>query len=176
MIFKLIDWSTTFSLFDEAINGLLSKTLTQDEIQELMPSNKDTWAFDSKTIVKENELKDKYKNSKYKTSGKFLSFKASKIKVLGIPEFYPMGEGSNAWVISGNHTASGKPLLVGDPHLDNSLPTTWYQFKASYTNNNENKVRFAGVSLTGTPICYGKSDYLSVGVTTIYTDTQDLYK
>ncbi len=25
--------------------------------------------------------------------------------------------GSNAWVIHGNHTKSGKPLLANDPHL-----------------------------------------------------------
>lgn len=33
--------------------------------------------------------------------------------------------GSNAWVIHGNHTKSGKPLLANDPHLTNSIPATW---------------------------------------------------
>jgi len=86
-----------------------------------------------------------------------------------------MGEGSNAWVISGKHTASGSPLLVGDPHLDNSLPTTWYQLKASYRHNNK-EVELAGVALVGTPACYGKSLYSAVAITTIYSDTQDLYR
>lgn len=27
------------------------------------------------------------------------------------------GIGSNCWVISGNHTESGKPILSCDPHL-----------------------------------------------------------
>jgi acyl-homoserine lactone acylase PvdQ len=32
---------------------------------------------------------------------------------------------SNAWVIHGNHTESGKSILSGDPHLINELPSFW---------------------------------------------------
>ncbi|MFC5715875.1 penicillin acylase family protein [Pseudomonas sp. GCM10022188] len=35
-------------------------------------------------------------------------------------------EGSNAWAIAGAHTASGKPLLAGDPHIRFSVPQVWY--------------------------------------------------
>ncbi|MFW0759319.1 penicillin acylase family protein [Pseudomonas sp. H11T01] len=41
----------------------------------------------------------------------------------GLPQF----EGSNAWVISGNRTKSGKPLLAGDPHVRFSAPSVWYE-------------------------------------------------
>lgn len=58
--------------------------------------------------------------------------KLSEIKSLGVPDFVTSGEGSNAWVISGKHTESGKPIIGGDPHLDNSLPSQWYQLKATY--------------------------------------------
>ena len=34
--------------------------------------------------------------------------------------------GSNAWAISGAHTASGKPLLANDTHLEYSIPGIWY--------------------------------------------------
>ena len=40
----------------------------------------------------------------------------------GLPQF----EGSNAWAIAGSRTASGKPLLAGDPHIRFSLPQVWY--------------------------------------------------
>jgi penicillin amidase len=39
----------------------------------------------------------------------------------------PLYEGSNAWAISGRRTASGKPLLAGDPHIAFSLPAVWYE-------------------------------------------------
>ncbi|HSV53145.1 MAG TPA: penicillin acylase family protein [Burkholderiaceae bacterium] len=41
----------------------------------------------------------------------------------GVPRF----EGSNAWVVAGSRTASGKPLLAGDPHIGYSAPAVWYE-------------------------------------------------
>ena len=35
--------------------------------------------------------------------------------------------GSNAWLVSGQRTASGKPLLAGDPHIGFSAPAVWYE-------------------------------------------------
>jgi penicillin amidase len=39
----------------------------------------------------------------------------------------PPLEGSNAWALSGRRTASGKPLLAGDPHIGFSAPAVWYE-------------------------------------------------
>ncbi|AKX53685.1 penicillin acylase family protein [Thiopseudomonas alkaliphila] len=41
----------------------------------------------------------------------------------GLPQF----EGSNAWAVSGAHTASGLPILAGDPHITFSTPAVWYE-------------------------------------------------
>ncbi len=41
----------------------------------------------------------------------------------GMPQF----EGSNAWVMDGSKTASGKPVLAGDPHINFSVPAVWYE-------------------------------------------------
>lgn len=41
----------------------------------------------------------------------------------GLPQF----EGSNAWVVTGSRTQSGKPLLAGDPHIRFSAPSVWYE-------------------------------------------------
>ncbi|WP_068825301.1 penicillin acylase family protein [Pseudomonas sp. BMS12] len=46
----------------------------------------------------------------------------------GLPQF----EGSNAWAISGSRTASGKPLLAGDPHIRFAVPAVWYEAHLSY--------------------------------------------
>jgi penicillin amidase len=45
------------------------------------------------------------------------------LALAGVPQF----EGSNAWAISGSRTASGKPLLSGDPHIAYSAPAVWYE-------------------------------------------------
>ncbi len=39
----------------------------------------------------------------------------------------PPFEGSNAWAIAGSRTASGKPVLAGDPHIGFSAPAVWYE-------------------------------------------------
>jgi penicillin amidase len=48
---------------------------------------------------------------------------AEALQAAGLPQF----EGSNAWVIAGARTASGKPLLAGDPHIAFSAPSVWYE-------------------------------------------------
>lgn len=32
---------------------------------------------------------------------------------------------SDSWVIHGNFTSTGKPMLANDPHLATSLPSFW---------------------------------------------------
>ena len=34
---------------------------------------------------------------------------------------------SNAWVVDGDHSTTGEPILANDPHLGVSLPGIWYQ-------------------------------------------------
>ncbi len=46
----------------------------------------------------------------------------------GLPQY----EGSNAWAVSGSRTASGKPLLAGDPHIRFAVPAVWYEAQLSY--------------------------------------------
>lgn len=41
----------------------------------------------------------------------------------GLPQFV----GSNAWAIAGSRSASGKPMLAGDPHIAYSAPAIWYE-------------------------------------------------
>ena len=48
---------------------------------------------------------------------------ARALEVAGLPAF----EGSNAWAIAGSRTASGKPMLAGDPHIGFSAPAVWYE-------------------------------------------------
>ena len=49
------------------------------------------------------------------------------VRAMGEPDG-PVGSGggSNCWVIHGSRTASGAPLVAGDPHLQLTLPGQWY--------------------------------------------------
>ena len=94
---------------------------------------------------------------------------------LGIFEWFRSSEGSNSWVISGNHTKSGKAILANDPHLENVLPSQWYQIQGVYQHNGRN-FRISGVSIPGLPLVVGKTNYLQIGITNVIIDNQDLWK
>jgi penicillin G amidase len=80
--------------------------------------------------------------------------------------------GSNAWVLAGSRTATGKPILANDPHLEFSLPSTWYMVHVRAPGLN-----VTGVSLPGVPgVIIGHNDRIAWGVTNLGYDVQDLYR
>jgi penicillin amidase len=79
--------------------------------------------------------------------------------------------GSNNWVISGDHTDTGMPLLANDPHLGIQMPAIWYQVGLHAPGYNVNGFSFAGVP----GIVIGHNDNIAWGVTNVGPDVQDLY-
>ena len=90
-----------------------------------------------------------------------------------------MGEGigSNSWVVSGELTESGMPLLANDPHLGASLPSVWYQVQLACEKVSETcPFNVGGVSFAGLPgIVIGHNDRIAWGFTNLTTDVTDLY-
>ncbi len=83
------------------------------------------------------------------------------------------GYGSNNWVVSGEHTKSGKPLLANDPHLGLTTPSIWYLMRQHNTTNNTNVV---GVGFPGSPfVVLGRNDKIAWGFTNTSPDSQDLF-
>jgi penicillin amidase len=78
---------------------------------------------------------------------------------------------SNNWVVSGKRTATGKPLLANDPHLQASAPSIWYMTHLSAPG-----LRVAGVTVPGAPgIILGHNEHIAWGATNLGPDVQDLY-
>jgi penicillin amidase len=81
------------------------------------------------------------------------------------------GLGSNNWVVSGAHTASGKPLLANDTHLELSVPPIWYELHLTAPGWN-----VKGFTLPGAPlVVIGHNDRIAWGFTNNGADVQDLY-
>jgi penicillin amidase len=79
--------------------------------------------------------------------------------------------GSNDWVVSGEHTASGKPLLSNDPHLGHQMPALWYE---AHLKSGDFDV--AGVTLPGTPtVILGHNQRIAWGFTNIGPTVQDVF-
>ena len=80
--------------------------------------------------------------------------------------------GSNNWVTGGALSASGKPVLANDPHLDaRILPGPWYPAGLITP-----QIRAVGVTIPGLPgMVAGRTDRIAIGMTNSYGDAQDLY-
>jgi penicillin amidase len=79
--------------------------------------------------------------------------------------------GSNNWAISASKTATGRPLLANDPHLDPTLPPHWY-----LAHLQTPAWGVAGASLLGGPaIGAGHNGFAAWGITAALTDTVDLF-
>ncbi|SDU97436.1 penicillin amidase [Microlunatus sagamiharensis] len=87
------------------------------------------------------------------------------------------GIGSNSWVVSGAHTASGKPMLSNDPHLAASIPSVLAQVGLHCgTVGRDCPFDVTGYSITGLPgVVIGRNASIAWGMTTSYADVQDLY-
>lgn len=87
------------------------------------------------------------------------------------------GIGSNSWVVSGDLTETGMPLLANDPHLGASLPSVWYQVQLKCsTVDEECPFDVGGFSFSGLPgIVIGHNQKVAWGFTNLTTDVTDLY-
>ena len=91
--------------------------------------------------------------------------------LLAVPSSQSQGLGSNNWVVSGSHTATGKPLLANDPHLGHGVPSIWYMIHLRAPG-----IDVSGVSLPGLPaVIIGHNQRIAWGVTNTAPDVQDLY-
>jgi penicillin G amidase len=82
--------------------------------------------------------------------------------------------GSNNWVVSGAHTASGKPLLSNDMHLNHGVPGIWYQADLEAPTPT-GEFHVSGVSLPGTPfIIVGHNTHIAWGFTNLGATVQDI--
>lgn len=82
--------------------------------------------------------------------------------------------GSNAWVVAGSRTASGKPLLANDTHLGLSMPSPWTM---NGLHQQGGGFDVEGFSLPGVPfVVMGQNARLAWGVTNLNADVQDLFR
>lgn len=87
------------------------------------------------------------------------------------------GTGSNSWVVSGEHTASGEPLLANDPHLGLSAPGIWSQMGLHCQEVDEAcPFDVAGFTFAGLPgVMIGHNADLAWGLTTLPADVTDFF-
>ena len=82
-----------------------------------------------------------------------------------------LSPGSNAWAISGAHTADGKPMVANDPHLAYGIPGTWHLVHLKAPG-----LDVSGAALPGVPgVITGHNAQIAWGVTNLQSDVLDIY-
>ena len=88
---------------------------------------------------------------------------------------------SNHWVVHGDHTATGMPMLASDPHLFNYIPCAWQLYVLELVPSKNTKTKESGRIVSGgqTPgapaISIGRTNDIAWAFTTSRVDTSDLW-
>lgn len=87
------------------------------------------------------------------------------------------GKGSNNWVIAGERTESGKPIVANDPHLALGAPAIWYFARIKVpASASRPALDVIGATLPGLPsVVLGRTAGVAWGFTNTGPDVQDLY-
>lgn len=90
----------------------------------------------------------------------------------GFPGLFTMPQtASNEWAVDGQHTATGAPLLAGDPHLQFSFPGIWYLARIDTPQGT-----LAGATAPGVPfMVLGRNSHIAWTFTTTGADVQDIF-
>jgi len=186
MIIRLMGWELNMSWYADVMFGEIVKKFGFEKAKDFFPD----YPEDAPFVVK-NELGKsrqdtlKKKNNDNKKIGSAHSLEKNYLSVFDLGKNYfdisksfrifhgsdGIHVGSNAWVINGNKTESGKPLLANDPHLALLVPSKWYE--VSFYDN-QKKYSVCGFSLPGVPgIAIGHNEVISWGITNLMCDDSD---
>jgi penicillin G amidase len=152
---KMMAWDLGGNWRRELLRMRLAKTLPTARIQEFLAP------YPGDAPVPLPDLKELYRN---------LEKPARELaERWGSDPDFPVG--SNNWVVGGERSASGKPLLANDPHLGLSAPPVWY-----FAHLHAPGIDVIGASLPGVPgIILGRNERIAWAFTNTGPDVQDLY-
>jgi penicillin G amidase len=185
---KAMAWDLRGNMDDEIERGLMSATRTPAEIADLFPA----YPYDRhRPIVDQGAVVDKVFEQDATRGG---TRKPSRPPVSGaaegalervhravrdLPAMLGKGDGlgSNAWVVDGDHSTTGQPILANDPHLGVSMPGIWYQMGLHCTTLSDDcPFDVSGFTFSGLPgVVIGHNQQVAWGFTNLGPDVIDLF-
>jgi penicillin amidase len=157
---KLMAWDLGGKRRAELTRAQIAARLGTESVNELMPPYHDDYPTIVVDVVHEASLAA-------------IPEDTFDLNFLGFGE----GIGSNNWVISGERTESGKPILADDTHLGIQMPSIWYEVGLHCEPiGPECAFNVVGFSFASSPgVIIGHNDHIAWGVTNLGPDVQDLF-
>ncbi|MFT4135324.1 penicillin acylase family protein [Microbacterium sp.] len=179
---KAMAWDLRANLVEETERALLARTHTPEQIAELYPR----YPYDRNPVIVPTVVAAEETPAPAAETDAAAAAPASVVwtEVGDVVEAASAlvggageGIGSNSWVVSGDLTESGLPLLSDDPHLGASLPSVWYQNGLRCREVTEAcAFDVAGFGFAGVPgVIVGHNASIAWGVTNLNNDSADLY-
>ncbi len=106
-----------------------------------------------------------------RSGGASLGLPSERLTIPEPPALQMLRGASNAWVIGGAETSTGKPLLANDPHLGFAAPILWYLVRITSPEQ-----ELAGATAPGFPfVILGHNRHIAWGMTNTGSDFEDLF-
>jgi len=160
LVSRLMAWELNYSRWIDLLLAELIQRFGEEKAKEIFPY----WPDNAPLIIpKELKWKTVAEDLRplFDAEGEYRS-------LLGIRG---LESGSNAWVISGAKSVTGKPILANDPHLILMSPARWYELHIKTPS-----MDVAGMSIPGVPfIVVGRNQRVAWGVTNAMMDDEDFY-
>lgn len=158
IIAKLMAWELNISWWSDIALSHLIQKFGEEKVKDILP----TFDENAPTIVTKNY--QSYSNISLdliKVDKSFRNFSGMNGTHIG----------SNNWVVNGEKSKSGLPIIANDPHLSFSTPAKWYVVSLHSEHFNAD-----GFTLPGVPgIVIGKNKNISWVVTNVMADDSDFY-
>lgn len=158
---------------DELQRAELIKEFGEATVANLLPR----YPYDDRPVIAPTEAMPHVEEASTAPGNTVIDWDRVDTNIVGEvpPDGFALGNGpfvgSNNWVVSGEHTDTGLPLLANDPHLGIQMPSIWYEVGLHGPGWDVTGFSFAGVP----GVIIGHNDQITWGVTNVGPDVQDLY-
>lgn len=158
IVIRMMGWELNLSWWIDMTYSELFDKFGKEKMLEILPDISDKIELPKKNgITSLNNFPDEFLKTNL-AFREFMGWRGTQV-------------GSNNWVINGNKSKSGKPIIANDPHLAFSAPGKWYVAVIKSPNWNA-----AGVTLPGVPgVVIGKNENISWALTNLMNDDADFY-
>ena len=181
-------WDLRGNMDAEVDRVLLSLDHTEDEIASLWPA----YPFDEHPpivsgggvvdgVFEQNASGNATRNPRRPAyaPGVVAALERVRDRLDAMPELVGKGRGigSNSWVVDGEHSATGKPILANDPHLGISQPGIWMQMGLHCRARTADcTLDTSGFTFSGVPgVIIGHNADIAWGFTNLGPDVTDLF-
>ncbi len=179
---KAMAWSLIANLDEEVQRGLLSASLSTDQIAQLYPSY--DYSYQQPIVAPDPRAHAAGGGAggggglpPVRAAAALAPVTSVFSTLDGVLGPHGSGIGSNSWVVAGSRTVTGKPLLANDPHLAPQQPGIWYQVGLHCTTVRPScPFDVSGFSFAGMPgVIIGHNADIAWGFTNFGGDVSDLF-